>query len=311
MLACARAAMFAAVISLFAGPSIAQERTKITIGSVNAADYMAAYVAIEEGYFAKRGLDVTLQSLPGGSVLPAMQSGSTQIAGIPVTNLLLAVEGGLDLRIIAAADVTRPSDKIWGLVVGGDGSVKEPKDLRGKKVAVPSVGGFMYLMVANWLDKGGVKLKDVGMVEMPFDQVGDLVKSGSIQAGTVTEPIMTRAAEISGGKILHYFAADYPENTVVSVYATTGKWATDHPKAIEAFRAGLVEGAAFMKDHADKTKTYLSAYTKLPPNVAANTILPTFIVDISLPQIAFLRDAMLKLNLLKTKVDVTKMQGWP
>jgi NitT/TauT family transport system substrate-binding protein len=305
----ARRCALALAATLAAGAPVgASAATKIVVGSISAPDYLGTYVAIKEGYFAKRDLDVTLQSLAGGVVLPAMQAGTTQIAGIPITNILLGVEGGLDIRIVAGATVTLESNKSYGMVVGPDLATAGAKDLVGKKIAVPAVGGVMYIMAANWLIKNGVKVKDVGWIETTFDKYGDLLKSGSIHAGSSLEPLMTRAADTSGGKIVHYFSQDFGANTAISIYATSGKWADENPEAARKFEAGVKEGSDFINKNPEKAKLYLAEYSKLPAEVTAKMILPAYGGDAPMEQIVFWRDTMVELGILKKAVDVSKMR---
>ena len=62
-------------VALMASAALA--KTKITLGYTGVADFTAAFVAKEEGYFKKRGLDVTLQQLTINSMIPAaLQSDS-------------------------------------------------------------------------------------------------------------------------------------------------------------------------------------------------------------------------------------------
>ena len=59
--------LLAAVAVCLAGPAAAQ--TKISLGYTQANAFMAAFVAKDQGFFAKRGLDVTMQIVPQGSRL--------------------------------------------------------------------------------------------------------------------------------------------------------------------------------------------------------------------------------------------------
>jgi NitT/TauT family transport system substrate-binding protein len=281
---------------------------KILIGSVTSSDHLAAYVAIQEGFFSKRGLDVTMQSIPGGSVVPGLQSNSIQVAGVPVTNLLLGVDGGLDMRVVAGGSITRPTDKVWGVLSTPASGVKTAKDLVGKKVAVTSVGGLLYLLTANWLDKNGVKISDVGVVEAPLEQMGDLMKSGAIQAGTSAEPLLSRAAEVSGAEVRHYFAEDLPNGTIATVFAAAGSWADQNPQAMSLFREAIVESSKFISANPAKAKEYLIKYANLPPAVAEKAILPSFEGTVSREQLQYWDDLLVKLGALKKSIDVTRLQ---
>lgn len=55
-----------AAAPLFASPAQAQSPLKLTLGYSGANVFMAAFGAKDEGFFAKRGMDVTLQLVPIG-----------------------------------------------------------------------------------------------------------------------------------------------------------------------------------------------------------------------------------------------------
>ena len=61
--------------------SVAAAQTKITLGYTQANAFMAAFVAKDQGFFAKRGLDVTLQLVPQGSTIASAMAGGTLQAG--------------------------------------------------------------------------------------------------------------------------------------------------------------------------------------------------------------------------------------
>ncbi|QJW83764.1 ABC transporter substrate-binding protein [Ramlibacter terrae] len=71
-----------------------QAQTKVTVGHTGVADYLGAFVAQEEGFFRKHGLEVTFQQVAGGALVPGLQGGSLQMATLPPTNMLLANDGG-------------------------------------------------------------------------------------------------------------------------------------------------------------------------------------------------------------------------
>src|ERR1700733_2238774 len=86
------------VASLFGAPitgAHAQEMTKMAVSYSTTADFSPAFIAKDEGIFAKHGLDVTLNNLATTSLgPPALQSGSVQIASLSPPLLLLANDGG-------------------------------------------------------------------------------------------------------------------------------------------------------------------------------------------------------------------------
>src|ERR1700754_4383184 len=103
-------ALVAAVAAPCLGAS-AQEMTKMTVSYSTTADFSPAFIAKDEGIFAKHGLDVTLVNLATTSLgPPALQAGSVQIASISPPLLLLANDGGLDLVAVEAVAAMNASD---------------------------------------------------------------------------------------------------------------------------------------------------------------------------------------------------------
>jgi NitT/TauT family transport system substrate-binding protein len=97
----------------------AQAQTKIAVGYTAVADYVSLYAAKEEGFFAKRRLDVEPILVTLNSTIPqALLSNSLQV-GLPTPSVLLqAVDGGLDLVVIGGTSITDPSTlKNFGVVI--------------------------------------------------------------------------------------------------------------------------------------------------------------------------------------------------
>ena len=107
----------AATTAACALPARAQATTKIVFGYTAVADFASVFVAAEEGYFAKRKLDVELKFIPLNSTIPAaLQSDSLQLGGPAPSVLLQAVDGGLDLVLVSGGGVTSKTVTGFGLV---------------------------------------------------------------------------------------------------------------------------------------------------------------------------------------------------
>src|SRR5439155_21613750 len=78
------------------------------------------------------------------------------------------------------------------------GAIRDWPDFRGRSVAIPpgrpTVGDYV---VARGLEKGGLKLADVNMVELPFPDMIPAFGNGSIDAAHTSEPFSTLSADHS------------------------------------------------------------------------------------------------------------------
>ena len=97
-----------------------------------------AFIAKDEGFFAKHGLDVDLVPVTQNSNAPAaLQSGSVQIGMIQVANLLQGADSGLDFVALAGGAGNEKNVTKFAVVVRSGLAVKAAKDLIGKRSACP------------------------------------------------------------------------------------------------------------------------------------------------------------------------------
>ena len=68
--------------------AFAQSNTKIVFGYTAVTDFASVFVAAENGYFKKRGLDVELKFIPLNSTIPAAEpSGTKSVKSIRLSRL--------------------------------------------------------------------------------------------------------------------------------------------------------------------------------------------------------------------------------
>jgi NitT/TauT family transport system substrate-binding protein len=261
------------------GPVCAQ--TKVAIASSPSADYLPAWVAQEEGFFRKHGLDSTTTTVMSSTILAGLQSGSLQVAGVPPAAMLTANEGGLDLVAIAGASVSSKTGKNFGILVAADSGIKNGKDLVGKKIGVPAISGMSYVLTRKYVADSGLAPNQVSFIEVGMPQAGDALKSKSVQASVTAAPFIQRAVQNSGASVLAYFDSIMPEGTQITPFTATREWAARNPAAVQGFRAAIAEAIQFIEKNPQAAKVDLAKYTKLPPEVIANTVLPHYVAKVT------------------------------
>ena len=228
---------------------------KIAVGYVTASDFVPLLVAKEKGFFEKRGLDVEPKRIPIiTNIPPALVSGDLQIGSSTMPLLLQANDGGLDMRLVAgAARHLKETSKIV-LMVRSTLRIEKPEDLKGKKIGVAGFNSTMDVFVRKWLKLKGVDPKDVTFVEAAFPQMPDLLKGGTVDAVTITEPMRSIAQNSGAGYVFADYVAEYFPDLLMVGYIATGDWAMKNPTAIKAFREAMDESIAFIAANKDETK---------------------------------------------------------
>ena len=300
----------AAASAAAALPAFAQSNPKIVFGYTAVTDFASAFVAAEEGYFKKRNLDVELKFIPLNSTIPAaLQSDSLQIGGPTPSVFLQAVDGGLDLVLVAGGGLTSKTITGFGLVARAGSGIKSAQDCVGKKIGVPGLGAFLHVTFRAWLKDSGVDYRKVNFVEAAFPQHADLLRGGSVDAVVSADPFMSRITESGAGYVASYYSTFLPENNQTIVHAAKREWVAKNPAAARAFREALVEAAAFMQQPKNdaKVRAAIGKYIKLPPEVLAKVQVSPPGPVVTEKQLAYWTGLMKEQDMLKTNIDVAKL----
>jgi NitT/TauT family transport system substrate-binding protein len=298
-----RWALAAALLALtaFASPALAQT-TKLTIGYPPANDFLPAFVAKDEGFFSKRGLDVTLTPQRVVSNIPvALSSGALDIGALPPTVILGAREGGLDLVAITGISRQSREHPTISLLVNKASTIRSASDLQGKKVGVPGLFGGIDLMLRAWLEQKNVPLSAVTFVEVPFPAMADLLARNQIDAVATIEPTRTRI--LAGGNAYNVsnYVSDLIEDVSLVTWGSTRAWAASHRDTVARFRAALAEAQAFMASHPDQAKAIETKYLGFsgPTGVFSPSLTPA--------DFLFYANAMRSIGLLKNPIDFSTL----
>lgn len=262
----------AALAASAALPLRAQSATKINYGYTAVSDFASVFVAAEEGYFKKHGLDVELKFIPLNSAIPAaIQSDSLQIGGPTPTVFLQSVDGGLDHVVLAGGGVLSKTYTDLAAVARAGSSIRTPQDFVGKKVGVPGLGALLHVTFRQWLKMNGVDYRQVSFIEAPFPQHADLIRGGSIDAVITAGPFMARILDSGTGYVASYYTTFLPEGLPTIVHVARRDWVKVNPAAVKGFVQAVQEGAAFMlqpKNDA-RVRAALGKYLRLPPPAVA------------------------------------------
>lgn len=292
--------------SLFSGPVFAQ--TKITLGYTAVPDFAAAFIAKEQGLFAKHGLDVQLQPITLTSTVPAaLISGSVQIGGTTPTVFLQAADSGLDLVGIASGSLYDSTRQLIGVAVRPGAGIREAKDLVGKKFGVPGLNGTLHILMRRWLALHGVDARQVHFIELSLPQMPDVLRGGGVDAVVTAEPFIGRMQSMGIGTPLAGFAAEMPSGFATVIYTATRAWATSHGPAVHALRAALTEAVTFAQQHRAEAYADLGKYFKVPPPVLQATPWPLLVSDLTVSHLHFWVETMREQGMLKKQPTVASL----
>ncbi len=265
-------AAWAALPAAASFPALGQALPKVVFGYTAVTDFASVFVAIEQGFFKKRGLEVEPKFIPINSTIPAaIQAESLHIGGPTPSVFLQSVDGGLDHVVVAGGGATSKSVTGFGLVAKAGSGIRSAQDCVGKKIGVPGLGAFLHVTFRAWLKTQGVDYKKVSFIEASFPQHGDLLRGGSLDAVVTADPFMSRITDSGAGYVASYYSTFLPEGQPTIIHTARRDWAEKNPGAVKAFREGVQEAAAFMLQpkNNDAVRASIGKFIKLPPEVLA------------------------------------------
>jgi NitT/TauT family transport system substrate-binding protein len=130
------------------------------------------YVAQQEGYFERAGLDVTIEHADGGDLIRLVADGQADFGVADATDVMIARTSGIPIKYISTLYQSFPV-----AIIGPSGSVpSDPAGLAGKSIGTPGRYGSSWIALLALLDAGGLTADDVTIREYPqYDQVDGLL----------------------------------------------------------------------------------------------------------------------------------------
>jgi len=220
----------------------------MTIGAISEREGVV-YVAQDQGFFRKHGLDLTLVQVRNGAVgIAAVSSGESQVhwGSVSAANIG-AIAEGTDLVFLAGF-----INKLTGTFVVNP-KIKIPADLKGKNIGVNGLSGGAWIFAMLTLDYWGlVPERD----NIQFRALGDQgVIAQGLSAGAVDAAFLGytfgKALETKGFRIL----ADVEKLPIP--YQGSGimarrSFSASSPAIIENVLRSLLDSLAFIRDPANK-----------------------------------------------------------
>jgi NitT/TauT family transport system substrate-binding protein len=184
-----------------AAPTAALPPATVRITDLQITSGAGEYIAVEKGYFREEGIQPELVGMATTDLLPSLVSGQVDVvAGIIVGSALFNAFGrGISVKIVADHGANLPNASAGAVVIrkelADSGAYRGPTDLRGRKVALTTLGGAPDLVMDRYLRSGGLTIADVETVVMPFPDMLPALGNGAVDAAWSQEPFTTIGIE--------------------------------------------------------------------------------------------------------------------
>ena len=213
----------------------------------------------KHGWFEQRlGPDVTIQWYPfnaGPSAMEAIFAGSidmTYVGPNPALNAYIRSQGD-EIRVLAGAALGGAA-----LVVAGDGSISQPSQFKGRRLATPQLGNTQDVAARAWLKQQGFQITltggDVNVLPTANPDQLSLFQQGKLDAVWTVEPWVSRLELEANGRLFLV-----QTDAVTTVLVTSVKFLKLHPAEVEKFKRAHQELTQWLNDHPDEARAQVRA----------------------------------------------------
>jgi NitT/TauT family transport system substrate-binding protein len=287
------------------------EKPNLKISVMTTTDLAPFHLAVKNGYFKDAGFtfdpakDISVAK-SGGDSVAKLAAKEVDIAYSSYTPFFVAKSKNVaDVKLIADASSAGPSSTM--VVAMPNSSVKNIRDMTGKRVAVTARNTISDLLVMSTLKTNGVDWKTIQWVETPFTQTADQLAKGNVDAAFLTEPFLTGAQKTVGAVPVFDTAVGPTANMPTAGYGANADFVQKNPKTVAAFQKVMERATIEAKADRTKVESLLQEYAKIDADTAKLSTLLTFSSSLDATRIQRVPDLMYEFGVIKDKIDVSSM----
>lgn len=240
------AAGLLAGVTLPVGQAHAETAIKFTLDWKFEGPAAGFLLALDKGYFAAEGLDVTIDSGNGSvEAIPRVATGAYQMGFGDINSVIKFLDEDPSQKVKAVMMVY---DKPVFSVVGRKslGVTEDPKSLEGKKLGAPPPDGafaqWPAFKQAAGIDDSGITIESIGFpVREPMLAKGDV---DAVFGFAFSVILNLKAQGIPADDIATILMADNGLNLYGNSVLVNSDFAAENPEAVKGFLKALAKGFA-------------------------------------------------------------------
>jgi NitT/TauT family transport system substrate-binding protein len=240
----------------------------VRFSASTAETFCLPLVAQELGYFTSAGLSVDITLINGGAANTTAVVGHVVDVGTTNTGTFCnSHPRGIPLTIIAPGALYLSSSPTSVLVVAKTSGINTAADLKGKTVALPTLGESAQAGVMKWIDGTGGSSAATKFTEILSVQMVGAVNESRVDAALLQEPFLS-AGKGSVRKISAPFDS-IATRFLNTAYFSTDDWIAQNPATAAKIVAVLRRSAVWANTNDTAIIPILAKYSKMEPDVLA------------------------------------------
>ena len=210
-------------------------------------------VAQQKGYMKEEGVDARVIFIAPTTSIQAMLGGDVQFTGAGSSALVSIARGNTPLKVVVATNdrvlqwlVTRPE-------------IRNPKDLKGKKIATTGVAAIATFMLKQILTKHGLDgNKDVNYLDVGQGNQLTALLGGGFDAAVLS--VEQRYVALDKGMHEMFFMGNEVKNSWGTL-ATADKLIKENPKMVAGFVRATLKALRYVRQEKEPTVAALLKFS--------------------------------------------------
>jgi NitT/TauT family transport system substrate-binding protein len=263
------AATVGAAGALASLPAQAADKIQLQLNWFHLADHSPIYLALKKGYYREEGLDLTvLRGSGSADSAKKVDLGQSDVGISDAPTILTAISKGANLKMVAVV-----YDKAGNNVFfRKSANINSPKDLVGKKIAVPPADSHRVLWPA-FASLNGIDPQSVTLVNVKPEGKQAIVAANEVEGAFDLYTSYAIWEKVLGkGDVGNLLWADFGLPIYGHTYFVNNDTVTKNPKLIERFLRATHKG---WRDAKADPAASIDAMVELVPGLDRTTLLAT------------------------------------
>jgi len=217
-------------------------RTVIPRSTLN---YLSVAVADAKGYFRDQGLENETIVIPGSTAIAALVSGNVDYSGAGGTGMRAALRGAPIKAVMFQTEKVT-----WYLLAAPE--IQKISDLKGKRIAVGTVGDTQDHLITMLVERAGVSGRDITRIAMPSRNTTNTIlslKTGAFSAAVVNAD-ESLLGEREGLRTLAFVGDLFPYP--FQGFVATDKMIAERPNDIKRWLRAMARALMFIRERPEE-----------------------------------------------------------
>jgi NitT/TauT family transport system substrate-binding protein len=254
---------------LLALPAVAQDKMQLQLNWFQLADHSPIYLALKKGYFKEENIELTvLRGSGSADSAKKIDLGQADVGISDAPTVLTAISKGANLKMVAVV-----FDKAGNNVFfRKNAAIKTPKEMVGKKIAVPPADSHRVLWPA-FAALNGIDPNSVTLVNVKPEGKQAIVAAGEVDGSFDLYTSYAIWEKVLGkGEVGNLLWADFGLPIYGHTYFVNNETIKKNPKLIERFLRATHKG---WRDAKANPKAAIDAMVEMVPGLDGPTLLAT------------------------------------